>query len=143
MDILLYIINVFDISQFVYLFSSILVPSCVVKELKLYFIYVFLWKGKGKVRRSVIIQQVEKGGHKMVHVNSVISANQLTGSLRMKSGNNQTWFNIFNYSCYTQKYGDAFLINWNFDTDPLSVHLSPFHDSTVVNWSWLCSSVED
>lgn len=111
MDILLYIINVFDISQFVYLFSSILVPSCVVKELKLYFIYVFLWKGKGKVRRSVIIQQVEKGGHKMVHVNSVISANQLTGSLRMKSGNNQTWFNIFNYSCYTQKYGDAFLIN--------------------------------
>ena len=39
-------------------------------------------------------------------------------------------------------YGGAFLLNCNFDTDLLSVHLPPFYASIVGNWSWLRSSVE-
>ena len=67
---------------------------------------------------KLCIQQYEKGGLKTIDVKSVISALQhLTLILRIKGTVNQAYFNNFNY--HTQKYGDAFLLNCNFDTDLL------------------------
>ena len=67
------IIKSFGVSKFIYLFSSVSIPSWVVKEIDTIF-YDFLWKGKDRIRRNVLIQQIEKGGLKMVDIKSVILA---------------------------------------------------------------------
>ena len=64
-----------------------------VKEIDTIF-YDFLWKGKDRIRRNVLIQQIDKGGHKMVDIKSVILAKQLTWVLRMQKESSQAWFNI-------------------------------------------------
>ena len=48
------IIKSFGISKFIYLFSSVLIPTWVVKEIETIF-YNFLWKGKDRVRRNVLV----------------------------------------------------------------------------------------
>lgn len=69
---------------------------------------------------KLCIQQFEKGGLKTIDVKFVISALQhLTLILRMKGTVNQAYFKHFTY--HTHKYGDAFLLNCNFDTDLLKI----------------------
>ena len=120
------IIKSFGVSTFIYLFSSVSIPSWVVKEIDTIF-YEFLWKGKDRIRRNVLIQQIEKGGPKMVDIKSVISAQQLTWVLRMQKESSQAWYNVFNY--YTRKYGGIFLFICNFDADRLSSQIPPFYAS--------------
>ena len=40
-------------------------------------LFSFVWKGKDKVKRAVLINQIEKGGLRMPDLNSMISAQRI------------------------------------------------------------------
>ena len=49
------------------------VPEDHVKEINK-LIYHFIWKGKDKIKRSALINDINDGGLKMLHINSMIWA---------------------------------------------------------------------
>ena len=56
-----------------YMFSSISIPIWVSTEIEKIF-YNFLWKGPDRIKRNVMIQEIDKGGLKMIDVKSSIEA---------------------------------------------------------------------
>ena len=71
------IIKALVIHKMVYLFSLILTPEVVVTELNRV-LYNFLWKGTDKVTRLSTINDYEKGGLKMIDLESMIKSLECT-----------------------------------------------------------------
>ena len=132
------ILKSFGISKFIYLFSSILMPDWVVKEMETLF-FNFLWNGKDRIRRNVMIQTVESGGLKMIDIRSAIAAQQLCWVLRIKDENNQIWCNVLRH--YTKDYGGLFIFNCNYNTELLNV--PPFYKSVLEKWITFRANFKD
>ena len=56
--------------------SVISIPSEIVKEVNSIF-YNFIWNGKDKVKRCALISDIDKGGLKMLDIESMISARRV------------------------------------------------------------------
>ena len=50
--------------------SVIPMPNDLVKEVNSIF-YTLIWNGKGKVKRCALISNIDKGGLKMLHIESM------------------------------------------------------------------------
>ena len=67
------IVKSFAISKFLYRASQISFPKEIIKSANT-IIYDFIWKGKDKVKRRALINNIENGGLKMLHLESLIEA---------------------------------------------------------------------
>ena len=70
------IIKTFAVPKLMFRASVISIPNDLVKEVNSIF-YTFIWKGKDKVKRCALISNIDKGGLKMLDIESMISARRV------------------------------------------------------------------
>ncbi|KAL9978010.1 hypothetical protein ACROYT_G015484 [Oculina patagonica] len=71
------IIKSFAIPKFLYRASQLPFPKDVIKRANM-IIYEFIWKGKDKVKRRALINNIENGGLRMIHLESLIQAQKIS-----------------------------------------------------------------
>ena len=125
------ILKTFGISKFMYMFSSIYTPLWVSSELEKIF-YDFLWKGPDRIKRNVMIQEIGKGGLKMIDLKSAIQAQQVMWINRIHEDNCQIWFHVLNY--YLKKYGGLLLFNCNYDVNTMLMNIPDFYKAVLETW---------
>ena len=125
------IIKTFGISKFMYLFSSISIPIWVTNEIETTF-YNFLWKGPDRIKRNVMIQDIDKGGLKMIDLKSSIEAQQLMWIERIRRENSQIWFHVLTY--YLKKHGGILFFNCNYDINKTLLNIPQFFKTVLETW---------
>jgi len=79
------------VSMLIYPFSNIQTPEWVINECNTLF-FKFLWNGKpDKVKRNIIIQQIQDGGLKMVDIESTLKSCKVNWVKRYMDDNNEKW----------------------------------------------------
>ena len=71
------IIKTFAISKFLYRASQLPLSNEIIKSANK-IIFDFIWKGKDKVKRRALINNIESGGLNMIHLESLIQAQKMS-----------------------------------------------------------------
>ena len=71
------ILKTFAISKFLYRASQLSFPKDLIKRANK-IIYDFLWNGADKVKRNALINDIEDGGLKIIHLESLIQAQKIS-----------------------------------------------------------------
>ena len=100
-------------------------------------LYSFVWKGKDKVKRAILIGPIEKGGLRMPDINSrsMIAAQRIICIKRYLAPNIASWKFFLDF--YLKKVGGKFLFHCNFDYSKLSLNLPDFYKECILTWSSL------
>ena len=98
-------------------------------------LYSFVWKGKDKIKRTALINSIDKGGLKMPDIESMISAQRIICIKRYLSHEPATW-NLF-LDFYLKKVGGKFLFYCNFSYPRLPIALPEFYKECLVAWASL------
>ena len=89
------IIRSLAIPKIMYSCNMLAIPKHFVKKAES-IIYRFLWNGKDKIKRNVIIQEYENAGLKMPDISSMIKANRISWVKRLLDDDSeQSWKNNF------------------------------------------------
>ena len=88
------IIKSFLIPKFVYVCSLLPTPKEIVNKLN-QLLFKFLWKGTDKVTRVSVINDYEKGGLKMIYLESMVKSLRLAWLRRLFNDSNATWKTYF------------------------------------------------
>ena len=88
-------------------------------------LYSFIWKGKDKVKRSALINDIEDGGLKMLDLESMISAPRVMCVKKYVENYESPWKYVLDF--YLKKVGGKFLFQCNFDHRTLSITLPIFY----------------
>ena len=86
------IIKSLIIPKFVYISSLLPTPNDLIKDLN-QLLFKFLWKGVDKVTRLSVTNEYEKGGLKMIDLESMVKSLRLAWLKRMFGTNNGAWKN--------------------------------------------------
>ena len=122
------IVKTFIIPIFLYRASL----SCVDKEFmndvnKI--IFEFIWKGKDKVKRSALISDIEYGGLKAPHLDSIIKAQRIMCCKKFASVESRRWTAILLH--YLRPVGGKLILGCNFDVTKLPIKLPPFYEDCL------------
>ena len=98
-------------------------------------LFSFVWKGKDKVKRAVLINQIEKGGLKMPDLNSMTSAQRIMCIKKYLTPNAASWKYFLDF--YLRKVGGKFLFHCNFNYSKLSITLPKFDKECIKTWASL------
>ena len=98
-------------------------------------LFSFVWKGKDKVKRALLINQIEKGGLKMPDLNSMISAQRIMCIKTYLTPNAASWKYFLNF--HLRKVGGKFLFHCNFNYSKLSITLPKFYKECIMTWASL------
>ena len=126
------------VSQIVYLLSSLPSPPGVIKEINC-LLYDFLWDSKGdKIKRTEMINEYNKGGLKMIDLQSFNESLKIKWIKGYLDDNNKgKWKSFVNN--YLEKHGGKLVFSANLkrqDTPLLNIS-DPFLAETVEYWSTL------
>ena len=126
------IVKSFAIPKIMSKASLIPVSSELIKEVNKE-LYSFIWKGKDKVKRSALINDIEDGGLKMLDLESMISAQRVMCVKRYVENYGSPWKYVLDF--YLKKVGGKFLFQCNFDYRTLSITLPIFYRECLQAWS--------
>jgi len=84
------IIKTFGVSQMLYISNMVGCPEYFIDEVKKY-IYDFLWNGKDKVKRKVMVADYNNGGLKMIDIDTVIKTQKILWMKRYFQEYDHTW----------------------------------------------------
>ena len=130
------IIKTFTIPKLMFRASVISIPSEIVKEVNSIF-YNFIWNGKDKVKRCAIISDIDKGGLKMLDIESMISARRVICLKKFLEDYPSTWKSFLN-SCILS-VGGSLILHCNFDTVKLKTQFPKYYKDCFDTWSGLNS----
>ena len=125
------IVKSFAIPKIMSRASLIPVSSELIKEVNKE-LYSFIWKGKDKVKRSALINDIEDGGLKMLDLESMISAQRVMCVKRYVENYGSPWKYVLDF--YLKKVGGKFLFQCNFDYRTLSITLPIFYRECLQAW---------
>ena len=91
--------------------SLLSTPKITVKELN-QLLLKFLWKGVDKITRLYVINEYEKGGLKMIDLESMIASLRLAWLKRIFSVNDGAWKD---YLCRLKHFKGLFLLHCNYN----------------------------
>ena len=128
------IIKSFALPKILYRLTLNLSKKEFIKEINT-LLYSFVWKGKDKVKRAVLIGPIEKGGLKMPDINSMIAAQRIICIKRYLALNIASWKFFLDF--YLKKVGGKFLFHCNFDYFKLFLNLPDFYKECILTWSCL------
>ena len=128
------IIKSFALPKILYRLTLISNKKEFIKEINT-LLYSFVWKGKDKVKRAVLIGPIENGGLKMPDINSMIAAQRIICIKRYLAPNIASWKFFLDF--YLKKVGGNFLFHCNFDYSKLSLNLPDFYKECILTWSSL------
>ena len=112
------IIKTFAIPKLLFRASVIPMPNDLVKEVNSIF-YTFMWNGKDKVKRCALISSIDKGGLKMLDIESMISARRVTCLKKFLEDYPSTWKSFLNSCIFS--VGESLILHCNFDTVKLKL----------------------
>ena len=121
-----------------YVLSPFLSNAGVIKEVnRLY--YAFLWNGKGdKIKRNVIINDLPKGGRKMINIESFNKSLKATWVKKYLDQTNQGKWKLFFFYLELNKLGGVVTIKSNLNIKDASRTLkinSPFLNDVLSIWA--------
>jgi len=95
--------------------------------------YTFVWKGKDKIKRTTLINPVEKGCLNMPDIDSMISTQRIMCIKRYLDPYTAGW--KFFLDSYLKKVGGKFLFHCNFNFERLSIAILDFYKECLILWS--------
>ena len=119
------IVKTFIIPIFLYRASLISVNKEFVKDVNK-IIFDFIWKGKDKIKRSALISDIEDGGLKAPHLDSIIETQRILCCKKLESDQPSNWKNILLH--YLEPVGGKLILCCDFDLKKLSVKLPAFYE---------------
>ena len=118
------IVKSFSIPKIMSKAGLIPLSSEFIKEINKEF-YSFIWKGKDKIKRSALINDIEDGGLKMLDLESMIFAQRIICLKKYTEKYKSPWKYVLDF--YLKKVGGKFLLHCNFDCRKLSISLPVFY----------------
>ena len=100
------------IPKFLYRLTNISSNDEVIKEINKV-MYSFVWNGKDKIKRLVIINDIENGGLRMTHLETAIQAQKVMILKRYANNDDRAWKYILDSGL--KDVGGKFLLRCNFD----------------------------
>ena len=129
------VVKALGISKFSLLASLIHVPDEIVRQVNT-IIYNFVWNGKtDKVKRKILIQDIDMGGLKMIDFDNYIKAAKVKWIQFYLNSEDASWKNTFEYFCGKENLG-VFLRS-NFALKELPKDLPEYYLDSLKNWHFL------
>ena len=119
------IVKTFIIPIFLYRASLISVNREFVKDVNK-IIFDFIWKGKDKIKRSALISDIEDGGLKAPHLDSIIETQRILCCKKLACDQPSNWKKILLH--YLEPVGGKLILCCDFDLKKLSVKLPAFYE---------------
>ena len=85
-------------------------------------IFNFIWKGKDEVKRSALISDVENGGLRAPHLESIIKAQRIMCCKKFANFQQSSWKIILSH--YLRQVGGRLLLSCNFSVKKTCSHLT-------------------
>ena len=117
------IVKTFVIPIFLYRASMICLNKDFVNEANK-IIFDFIWKGKDKVKRSALVSDIEDGGLKAPHLDSIIKTQRILCCKKFASEQPSTWKTILLH--YLKPVGGKFILSCDFEVKTLPIKLPLF-----------------
>ena len=92
-------------------------------------IFDFIWKGKDKVKRSVLVGDIEDGGLRAPHLKSMIETQRIICCKKLASDEPSSWKTILLH--YLKPVGGKLILCCNFDVKMLPIKLPPFYEDCL------------
>ena len=128
------IVKTFAIPKFMFRASVISIPKELVKEANFIF-YNYIWNGKDKVKRCALISDIEKGGLKMLDIDSMISARRVICLKKFLEDYSSPWKLFLN--SHILPVGGSLVLHCNFDTVKLKTQLPKYYkDCFIFKWQY-------
>ena len=134
------IIKSFVIPVFMYRAGLVCSHKEIVKEVNKT-IFNFIWKGKDKVKRSALISDVENGGLRAPHLESIIKAQRIMCCKKFANSQQSSWKIILLH--YLRRIGGRLLLSCNFNVKNLPVTLPKFYAECLQTFSERSVSVRE
>ena len=126
------IIKSFVIPVFMYRAGLVCSHKEIVKEINK-IIFNFIWKGKDKVKRSALISDVENGGLRAPHLESIIKAQRIMCCKKFANSQQSSWKIILLH--YLRQVGGRLFLSCNFNVKKLPVTLPKFYVECLQTFS--------
>ena len=126
------IVKIFIIPIFLYRASLISVNREFVKDVNK-IIFDFIWKGKDKVKRFALISDIEDGGLKAPHLDSIIETQRVLCCKKLASDQPSNWKKILLH--YLEPVGGKFILCCDFDLKKLPVKLPAFYEECLKSFA--------
>ena len=133
------IVKTFIIPIFLYRTSLISLDKEFVKEANK-IIFDFIWKGKDKVKRSALISDIEDGGLKAPHLNSIIETQRVLCCKKLANDQPSGWKTILLH--YLKPVGGKLVLCCDFDLKKLPIKLPAFYEECLKFFA-KCSAVNN
>ena len=117
------IVKTFIIPIFLYRASMICLDEVFVNEVNK-IIFHFIWNGKDKIKRLALINDIEDGGLKAPHVDSIIRTQRILCCKRLASEQPSSWKTILLH--YLKPVGGKCILCCDFDIKTLPIKLPTF-----------------
>ena len=126
----------FAIPKLMFRASVISIPNELIKEVNS-ILYNFIWNGKDKVKRCALISDIDKGGLKMLDIESMISTRRIICLKKFLEDYPSTWKLFLN--SFTLSVGGSLILHCNFDTAKLKTQFPKYYKECFDAWSGLNS----
>ena len=126
------IVKTFIIPIFLYRASMICSDQEFVKKVNK-IIFDFIWKGKDKVKRSVLVGDIEDGGLKAPHLMSMIETQRIICCKKLACDDPSSWKTILLH--YLKPVGGKLILCCNFDVKMLPIKLPPFYEDCLKSFA--------
>ena len=118
------LLKTFIYSKLIYVASLIPVPRWVYEELEKA-VLDFFWRGRPKIKKSIMFLDYKDGGLKMMHFPSLIDAQRLIWVKRLFHGKgDMKWKQYFEEA--TKQIGGKFIFSCNYSIGRLNVSIPEF-----------------
>ena len=131
------VIKTFAIPKILYRMSLICSNKKFIKDIN-QILFNFIWKGKDKVKRATLINDINEGGLKMPHIESMIEAQRIMCIQKFLDNSLRSWKCILNH--YLNKVGGRLLFYCNFEYSKLPIELPKYYKECLIAWSLLKNS---
>ena len=126
------IIKTFATPKFMFRASVLPISKDLIKEADSLF-YYFIWNGKDKVKRNVMISEVEKGGLNMLDIDSMVRTRRVICIKKYLEVKKIPWKGFLNEILVP--VGGKLILHCNFDTSKLRIYLPSFYKQCLDAWS--------
>ena len=130
------IVKTFVIPMLMYRAGSICIDQKVVTEANI-ILFDFIWKGKDKVKRSSLISDIEDGGFKAPHLDSIIKTQRIMSCKKFADDEPGNWKLFLLH--YLEPVGGKLILACNFHVNKLPINLPRYYKECLESFS-LCSA---
>ena len=130
-----HLMKTYALSKLNYVSSLLAVPNWVMAEIEK-ITFEFLWKGKDRVKRNIMVQDYEYGGVRMMNYKLFVKAQRISWLRRLLYGKKDMgWKLFFDYCC--KSIGGRFIFLCDYELSRLNLLIPQFYYDILKSWEEL------